>query len=69
MQHFYKMFFKWRRDAGMNNKIADDLQNLMAEIGLVSIQKINADKHYQGHRTDFNSKVGIGLTLQVLFKW
>ncbi|MEP7228814.1 MAG: hypothetical protein ABI691_01100 [Ginsengibacter sp.] len=50
---------KWRSDDGMNNGIADDLPNLMEEIGMVSIQKINSDEHYEKHRTDFNSKVGI----------
>jgi ubiquinone/menaquinone biosynthesis C-methylase UbiE len=59
MQAFYKIFLKWRSDAGMNNSIADDLPNLMEEIGLISIQKINSDEHYEKHRTDFNSKVGI----------
>lgn len=59
MQNFYKAFLKWRNDAGMNNGIADDLPNLMKEIGMVSIQKINSDEHYEKHRTDFKSKVGI----------
>lgn len=59
MQAFYKIFLKWRSDAGMNNGIADDLPDLMEEIGMVSIQKINSDEHYERHRPDFNSKVGI----------
>lgn len=59
MQDFYKAFLKWRSDAGMNNGIADDLPDLMLEIGMGSIQKINSDEHYERHRTDFNSKVGI----------
>jgi len=59
MRDFYQAFLKWRGDAGMNNGIADDLPNLMEEIGMVSIQKINSDEHYEKHRTDFKSKVGI----------
>lgn len=59
MKAFYKIFLKWRNDAGMNNGIADDLPELMQEIGLVHIEKINSDEHYEKHRTDFNSKVGI----------
>ncbi len=59
MKEFYKTFLKWRDDAGMNNGIADDLPELMKEIGLVEIEKINSDEHYEKHRTDFISKVGI----------
>lgn len=59
MKEFYKTFLKWRNDAGMNNGIADDLEYLMEEIGMVDIEKINSDEHYEKHRNDFNSKVGI----------
>ncbi|HSI78396.1 MAG TPA: class I SAM-dependent methyltransferase [Lunatimonas sp.] len=59
MKEFYKTFLKWRSDAGMNNGIADDLPTLMEEIGLVEIEKINSDEHYEKHREDFKSKVGI----------
>lgn len=59
MKEFYKTFLKWRNDAGMNNGIADDLPDLMKEIGMVDIEKINSDEHYEKHRTDFKSKVGI----------
>ncbi len=59
MKDFYKIFLKWRKDAGMNNGIADDLPNLMKEIGMDSIETINSDEHYEKHRTNFKSKVGI----------
>ena len=59
MQTFYKTFLKWRSDAGMNNGIADDLPELMKEIGMEGIEKINSDEHYERHRNDFDSKVGI----------
>jgi len=59
MKEFYKIFLKWRKDAGMNNGIADDLPGLLEEIGLAAIEKINSDEHYEKDRTDFNSKVGI----------
>ena len=59
MKEFYKTFLKWRNDAGMNNGIADDLPNLMKEIGMVDIEIINSDEQYDKHRNDFNSKVGI----------
>jgi ubiquinone/menaquinone biosynthesis C-methylase UbiE len=59
MKDFYRTFLKWRNDAGMNNGIADDLPNLMKEIGMDSIEKINSDEHYEKQRIDFKSKVGI----------
>jgi ubiquinone/menaquinone biosynthesis C-methylase UbiE len=59
MKLFYSAFLKWRTDAGMNNGIADDLPDLMKEAGLVDIEKINSDEHYEKHRKDFKSKVGI----------
>ncbi len=59
MKEFYKIFLKWRNDAGMNNSMADDLPELMKEIGMDSIEKINSDEHYEKHRIDFRSKVGI----------
>lgn len=59
MKEFYKTFLKWRSDAGMNNGIAEDLPVLMKEIGMVDIEKINSDEHYEKNRIDFKSKVGI----------
>lgn len=59
MKLFYKAFLKWRKDAGMNNQIAQDLPKLFEEIGLKSIKKINSDEFYQRERSDFISKVGI----------
>lgn len=59
MIEFYSTFLKWRSDAGMNNGIADELPLLMEEIGLVEIEKINSDEHYEKYREDFKSKVGI----------
>ena len=59
MQLFYKAFLKWRKDAGMNNKIAEDLPSLLQETGFQSIEKINSDEYYHRDRPDFISKVGI----------
>lgn len=53
MKEFYKIFLKWRNDAGMNNGIADDLPSLMKEIGMNAIEKINSDEHYEKDRVDF----------------
>jgi len=59
MKLFYRTFLKWRTDAGMNNGIADDLPDLLKEIGMCCIEKINSDEHYERNRPDFMSKVGI----------
>jgi len=59
MKVFYKAFLKWRKDAGMNNEIADDLVGMMKEVGMHSIEEINSDELYERYRADFTSKVGI----------
>lgn len=59
MQEFYKTFLKWRADAGMNNKIAEDLPQLLKETGFHSIEKINSDEFYSDENADFKSKIGI----------
>ncbi|MGA9639162.1 methyltransferase domain-containing protein [Flavobacterium sp.] len=61
MQEFYKTFLKWRADAGMNNKIGEDLVDLLKEVGFHSIEKINADEHY----TAIDNKVKIGIWAKV----
>jgi ubiquinone/menaquinone biosynthesis C-methylase UbiE len=59
MQAFYKTFLKWRLDAGMNNEIADDLPNLLEEVGFHTVEKINSDEFYNEERIDYKSKIGI----------
>lgn len=59
MQSFYNTFLKWRQDAGMNNKIAEDLSNLLNEAGFHSVEKINSDELYNEERSDYKSKIGI----------
>lgn len=59
MKSFYKTFLKWRKDEGMNNKIADDLSDMMQEVGFHSIEIINSNEVYERIREDFRSKVGI----------
>ena len=70
MELFYKIFLQWRKDAGMNNQIGDELSDMMKEIGFHSIEVINANEYYDRTREDFKSKVGIwskvaGLTQMV----
>ena len=59
MQTFYNTFLKWRKDAGMNNRIGDDLPDLLKEVGFHSVQRINSDEFYNAEREDFKSRVGI----------
>ena len=59
MQSFYRTFLQWRKDAGMNNRMADDLAELMQEAGLQVIEVFNSNEHYDRSRADFASKVGI----------
>lgn len=59
MQEFYNVFLKWRHDAGMNNRIAEDLPALLEEAGFHSVEKINSDEFYTKEREDYQSKIGI----------
>ena len=59
MQEFYNVFLKWRQDAGMNNRIAEDLPALLEEAGFHSVEKINSDEFYTKEREDYQSKIGI----------
>lgn len=59
MQVFYDTFLKWRQDAGMNNRIAEDLPSLLQETGFHSIEKINSDEFYNEERHNYKSKIGI----------
>ena len=59
MKIFYDVFLKWRADAGMNNKIAEDLADMMKEVGFHSVAVLNSDEHYDRDNENFQSKVGI----------
>lgn len=59
MQEFYKIFLKWRKDAGMNNRIAEDLSIMMNDVGLNSIEEINSNEYYERGKGNFKSKIGI----------
>lgn len=59
MQMFYSAFLKWRADAGMNNRIADDLEGYFQEAGLKSIEVSNSDEVYNRADDNFQDRVGI----------
>jgi len=59
MQDYYKIFLEWRKNAGMNNKIAEDLSDMMNEVGLSSIEVLNSNEHYERGNENFEYNVGI----------
>lgn len=59
MLTFYKIFLKWRADAGMNNHIAEDLAGYFAETGFLEIEVFNAEEVYQQQDDNFLQRIGI----------
>jgi ubiquinone/menaquinone biosynthesis C-methylase UbiE len=59
MQAYYKVFLQWRKNAGMNNRIAEDLAVMMDEVGLSSIEVMNSDEHFESENENFKYNVGI----------
>lgn len=59
MQKFYDAFLQWRRDAGFDNAIADNLSGLFAEL---EFKNINVEVQFeltQKRDPDFAAKAGI----------
>ena len=59
MVEFYKTWLKWREEAGLNNKIAEDLGDYFKELGLHNIEVFNSNEYYKRGESNFKSKVGI----------
>lgn len=59
MQLFYAAFLKWKKEAGMNNRIAEALPNYFEELGFKAIKSINANEVYQKGNANFLPKIGI----------
>jgi ubiquinone/menaquinone biosynthesis C-methylase UbiE len=59
MRKFYAAFLKWRADAGMNNRIADDLSGYFTETGFQSVEVLNSDEVYKRGEPNFNSRAGL----------
>ncbi|MDJ1473498.1 class I SAM-dependent methyltransferase [Xanthocytophaga flava] len=59
MQQFYEAFLLWRADAGMDNKIADNLQTIFSEIGLKNTTITNESEFYHNKESDFYDTAGI----------
>jgi ubiquinone/menaquinone biosynthesis C-methylase UbiE len=59
MQYFYRKFLDWRADAGMDNRIAENLPAYLHEDGLHSIEVLGADEFYERAAENFVSKADI----------
>ena len=59
MRIFYNTFLKWRADAGMNNRIAEDLSGYFKVVGLQAIEVYNSDEVYTRGEANFKTKAGI----------
>lgn len=59
MKKFYKAFLDWRTDAGMNNKIAEDLPFYFTEAGFCQIEVLQANEVYKKGDSNFAEKAGI----------
>ncbi len=56
---FYAAFLRWRNDAGMNNRVADDAAGYFEELGLKNVEVIDATETYRKSDSNFINKIGI----------
>lgn len=59
MLEFYQTFLKWRADAGMNNRVADEISAMLEQQGFTGIETINADQTYTRGEDHFQTNLGI----------
>lgn len=59
MRRFYKAFLQWRKDAGMDNEIAEHLPEYFYELGFHSIEVLNSNEVYQKNEKDFIERARI----------
>jgi len=59
MKYFYDKFLVWRQDAGMNNRIGDDLAEMFLSIGLKKIKVADANELNSVEEVDFIEAAGI----------
>ena len=59
MQSFYTSFLKWRSDAGMDNKIADNLLSLFEQVGLDEIKITLQHELTNRMDHDFHERISI----------
>lgn len=66
MKRFYQLFLKWRADAGMNNRIVEDLPTYFQEAGFGEMEVFDADEVYRKGEETFLEKVRIWLKVAEL---
>ncbi len=59
MQVFYRAFLKWREDAGMDNAIADHLEDLFWRLGLRDVRVSPQHELARRGDVDFETRCGI----------
>ncbi|WP_398455753.1 trans-aconitate 2-methyltransferase [Sphingobacterium thalpophilum] len=59
MLEFYQTFLRWREDAGMNNRVADEIAPLLYQQGFTAVEIINADQTYTRGEEHFETNLGI----------
>ncbi len=59
MLKFYDTFLRWRQEAGLNNRIADDLEKYFSIVGLSNIIVNNSNEYYDRANEKYKSKIGI----------
>ncbi len=59
MLEFYDKWLEWRKDAGMNNRMAEDLSTLFEKAGLKNIEVRESNEFYSCENSNFTDKIGI----------
>lgn len=59
MKYFYDQFLNWRKDAGMNNRVGDDLAAMLVSSGFSSVNAEDASEQYSIDDVDFFETAGI----------
>lgn len=59
MEHFYDAFLKWRQDSGMDNQIADHLEQMFRRIGLKDITVEDHSEISLPEKTSFHAELSI----------
>ncbi|MBB3126307.1 SAM-dependent methyltransferase [Paenibacillus rhizosphaerae] len=59
MRAFYSAYLRWREDAGLNNRIADDLPDLMRQAGLEQVSAIPSHEAVRRDDPDYPQRSGL----------
>ena len=59
MQEFYDHWLRWRKESGMNNRMAEDLPNIFQQVGFKNIEIRESNEFYSTERSNFADKLRI----------